>query len=763
MTQRTYGAVRAAGVQVQEQETDKTIEGEIFGVTGYAGILERGPTDKLISTYSKSDFARKCGGRIAESTVPDCCQDFWDHSKGNGELHLARVDDGTGVQAERIIHLRRLTAGKLRIPLALIKAHNVGKWAGKRKVLGENATVVIGDYTATTLDTHTVMLVNEWKGGTLVLDSVPGKTYNIVGNDAAGVITVDSDQDLLADLGVPPPADLGWNLLMRNEGKAVGIEIGIDDQDPTNYFYLMIHVDGEPVKTYEHLSIDPASARYYKKVIDDTDDNWEIEITNYWTGGVAADVKPGYTGYVTSLGVGGKTLNIQPYFTEITSPGNADPTIAVGTPTSAMEWEDKITLTVLAGALTASVNSAKWGDLGTLTLGVLFTPNTPYLPTLTVTNGATVLAVGDVVEIEWVPLIPDALKNGTLIPKLSAPSYRYNIVGNTVNSVTVVQDMTASGVAPADQWMITAPFDLRGGYDGIWGLTDADYVAKFDTATSPFNSLRGKNKGLVKLAAPEKTATDVQHAGQAYAEFNAYEWREEIPSATTTEDGAITHVNDTIGRNDFTVVTFPSFAYVTDPDKPDLLKLIPQTGAIHGMEAAVAAEYRGYHRAAAGTVVGALPRVKKLTTTDELDDERLNPAGIAILKKWGATYYEWGDRTVSLDPAWLWKHQREQASHYINVLLENFPWAIFDINDVLSDMPVLTALTAYFKDEYDKRALNRDLKFKDACVIKMDGSVNTPITRSAGDKIATIALAYANVTERLILKLSKQGIYESIS
>jgi hypothetical protein len=77
-------------------------------------------------------------------------------------------------------------------------------------------------------------------------------------------------------------------------------------------------------------------------------------------------------------------------------------------------------------------------------------------------------------------------------------------------------------------------------------------------------------------------------------------------------------------------------------------------------------------------------------------------------------------------------------------------------------MPVLTALTDYFAKEYEKRALNRDFPFKEACVIKMDGSVNTPTSRALGDKIATIALMYANVTERLILKISKQGIHESI-
>ena len=97
---KVYGPVRAAGTRVEELEADKTIESGSYGVTGYLGIMEKGPTDDLISTYSKKDMLRKIGGRIAESLLPDAAQDFWDHSEGNGELHFVRVTDGTGVQAQ---------------------------------------------------------------------------------------------------------------------------------------------------------------------------------------------------------------------------------------------------------------------------------------------------------------------------------------------------------------------------------------------------------------------------------------------------------------------------------------------------------------------------------------------------------------------------------------------------------------------------------------------------------------------------------------
>ncbi len=763
MATRVYGPVRAAGTRVEELEADKTIQGAVLGVTGHLGVYEKGPVGLLTSTFSKKDAARKLGGRIDDFLTPDAMQDFWDHSEGNGEYHAVRITDGTEVKASRSLFTRRLTAGKLRIPLATIEAHNAGRWGGKRKALGDHV-VGIGSFTATTLATTKTMKLNEWKDAELTLDGVSGRTYRVVSNTIAGVVTVESDENMIADLGLAP-VEFGWTLKQRNNGKACAIEVGIDDLDPANRFYIKTIVDGMPVKTYEHLSINPTDANYYAKVIsDDILDNYEIKVTNIWTGGVHSDIKPGWTGKVTSLAVGGKVLTVEPYFVQVTSPvAGALPTFTLGATTETMEWEDTITIVVDPAPATGTVTSARWGALGTITFGVAFTPNTPYLPPFTVTNGVPVLAAGDTIQIEWVPFVPNGLVNGTLLPKLAASSFRYNIVSNTIRTITVNQDMTGSGVAPADQWMLIAPMELSGGYDGSAGVTDADFIAKLDTATSPFNDLRGQNKGLVKLASPGKTSSDVQKAGIVYARFNAYEWRIDIPSTTTSESAAIDWVNNTIGRDDFAVVTFPSFVKVSDPDRPSILKLISATGMIQGREAKVASQYTGYHRAEAGTIVD-LPRVKAFPTNvaERFDEERMNPAGLGIIKKIGASYYLWGDRTISPASDWQWKHQREQMDHYINTLRESFPWALFDINDPISDMPVLANLNDYFLKEWNNRALDRSFPFKDACQIKMDGTVNTTATRGAGDKIAEIRLRLANVTERLILRIGKAGIFEAV-
>jgi phage tail sheath protein FI len=263
----------------------------------------------------------------------------------------------------------------------------------------------------------------------------------------------------------------------------------------------------------------------------------------------------------------------------------------------------------------------------------------------------------------------------------------------------------------------------------------------------------------VKCAAPGVTSTAVQRAGQTFASDLNWQWRLEIPDNITTDEAAEAHVNSTLGRNDFSVVAFPSFGYVLDPDKPGLQKLVPLTGMIHGVEARFAADYEGYHKAVAG-LAAVLPRVVRLPTGDRvLNEELLNPNGLQAIKKKAGNFVIWGDRTVSVDPAWIWKHQREQMSHYEHTLAENFDWAIFEINDPRADFLIRSALLAFFAPEYRKGAI-RGTDLEDAALIKVDSEINTDSTRATGDLFAEVSLRLANTVERLTIRMSKQGVTE---
>jgi len=258
------------------------------------------------------------------------------------------------------------------------------------------------------------------------------------------------------------------------------------------------------------------------------------------------------------------------------------------------------------------------------------------------------------------------------------------------------------------------------------------------------------------------TATAVQKAGIAYAYAKNHQYREEVPSNITTDDAADEQVNETIGRSNYTVVDFPSYGYVADPEGngEGKLKLVPLTGMIHGREARIANDNLGYHKAEAGTNA-TLPAILKLPTGDRiLNEEFLNPRGINVIKKKAGNFIIWGDRVPSIDPTWKWKHQREQMSYYEHVLQESFDWIIFQLNNVATQQRALSSLTSFFVPEWVKGALDGPT-FPDAATIKLDSEINTPATKAAGDMFADVILTLVDTVERFRIRMSKAGIFES--
>jgi phage tail sheath protein FI len=218
-----------------------------------------------------------------------------------------------------------------------------------------------------------------------------------------------------------------------------------------------------------------------------------------------------------------------------------------------------------------------------------------------------------------------------------------------------------------------------------------------------------------------------------------------------------------MGLNDFQEVIFPSWAYKNDPDNA-ALKLVPLAGQVMGEEARIAREWNGYHKAAAGeqAVLGKI--VKLNLATDYIpDQEVLNPKGIQCIQKKKTGWVIWGDRIPATSTGLVWKHKRELLSHYERVLMENYDWVIFQINDTELWNPLRLSLKQYFVPEWrPKRAVRGD-KFKDAVQIKLDEELNTVATMDAGDLYAMITVRLADTVERFNIIISPAGIFETIS
>lgn len=765
MAVRRFGPTRAAGTRIEEQEGDKTITQAALGWAGYAGIFERGPVNKMTLVSAKALFQQRYGGVIADSLAPDCALDYYDNANGAGGIAVIRVTDGTELQSTIDLYGRRPSVGFIK--MGQIKAANGGRWGGKHRRFSSTLSAST-DLTNTTLQLpiadSAVFKQDELKGGYIELAAVANKRYTITGNSAGGLITVASDSTMKTDWGAGPSLLAYLNL--DNDNKQLAVKVTDGEENPDTEFSVEVFLDGSSVKKFGNLNTDPASSRYWVNLINNDDSNDFIFAVDLWTGAQAADVRPmSYYGKIATITTTVLTATI--LATTVNSAGGGNPTASVGATNDTM-LEQVITVTMSSPTAGTAV-SDRFGSVGAVTLGSPVTSTNKWIPPFTVTAGTSPLANGDTVVLNYRPFRPGKLVGGYVYPdKVNNKRDKFRIIANDHKTLTVDTGANISSIgAVGEEFAVETILDLWGGRDGNVGVVDTTYTSgPWSPSSSFFNDIDGQNLGLVKFATPGNTSTAVQKAGIAYAEAKNHQYRGQFPSNITTETGALAYVNDTIGRSDYSKWSFPSEGTVPDPDpaaaRENKVKTVPLTGQIHGREASIARDFDGYHKAAAG-VDATLPRCLNIPTgSRKLDEELLNPAGINVIKKKSGNFVLWGDRTPALDPAWKFAHQREQMSHYEHVLMENFDWIIFSINDADSDDLARTALEAYFRPEWVKRAL-RGQKFEDAATIKVDAELNTDAVRAAGDKIASVTLRLADTTERFIIRIGKAGLFEAVA
>lgn len=400
-----------------------------------------------------------------------------------------------------------------------------------------------------------------------------------------------------------------------------------------------------------------------------------------------------------------------------------------------------------------------------VTTGVVFAAPNVYGAGFTIQDttkdSSKMFAVADTIVIDVRPLEVGGLVGGLLIPNTVERRIKFAITANTANTITVkTGSLMLADAAFGDDFMVEYVQQLGGGHNGIASIADQDYVNGYDGSTSPLKGLRGKNLGFIKLATPGITATAVQKAGVAFGELNNWGYRYEIPASVTDEQAAEEYVNDTIGRNDYAVVQWPSYAYVLDPVN-DGLKLTTQTGAIMGREAKFAKDFQGFHKASTDTtaILSNIVKLPEGMQDKVIDEEFTNPVGLNLIKQVDGNFILWGDRSLSIDTAFKFKHHREQLSYYENVFIENYDFIIFAINDPETQNILIASFIAFFKPEFDKRAI-RGTDLLDAVLIKLDEENNTDATRGDGDLHATIEPRLADTVERFIITIGKKGITE---
>jgi hypothetical protein len=778
MCARRYGPTNDAGTVIIEEESEKTITPSALGSTGFAGILERGKIGELITCVSKRDMLRKTGGYIPDSLLPDNNQDFWDHSEGAGVLFLCRVTDGNEVKAS----LTLLDRSDPRNPVMRFDTENGGGWGGRRDEAVLDLDAVPGDITDTTVTLPLAYIVaaDYWKGATLTISEVTTKTYKVVSNTegtgiVAAILTLKADSTALTDYG----AGTDKEVILENSSvdawgreRFVSVEIYDGELNPSTEFGCSIYVNGDLVRSYPDLNMDPNSDNYFVNLINEDTSNYYVRVTDLWSPNtVTANSRPAnHYGIIPTAGITSTVLTLA---VAIVDTSNIQGTSVLGAITfgsKVVRDRLKVTYDLVGTAWTvASQLKMVTKAFPDASGGVAYVADNDWSIGFMITETGPVDTEYFLVDIY--PLRQDEAIGGKVYPDVdNAPNTWLRIFDNDETTVTIqVGDLTAEG-SVADNYRLEFPQRLEAGYDGIAGIDVNDYLDCFDVDASPFNDTEEDDYGLIKFGTPAvysdlSVAADgdtVQKAGVAYGDAKNHQFRLTLPSTVLDEVSAKSYVQDTLGKSDYESVSFPGYASVTDPVLTSRMKSIPQTGAILGRDARTARDWNGYHKVSAGVDV-TFPRIRELPTGDtKLNGEILNPAGISRFIKKGGNFVLWGGRIPASDQAWKFKQHRELMSYYEQVLAINFDWLIFAINDEAEQPRALAALQSFFMPEWRKRAL-RGKTFKEAAILKIDEEINTDATRGAGDMFAEVKLKLADQVERFVITISKQGIFESVS
>jgi len=262
---KRFGPVQGPGVAVIEKDAGGSIVPSPYGVTCYVGVTEKGTPGEIIDCNKQRSFLQKCGTYVDGSELPDNAFDFYSLSGGAGRLYVVRVTDGLEISSLDYMNNRLAGAGEYvnretrtdqKLPMLKIEAKNGGRWAGGERVLSTD--FVIGNLTETTIPTLQAMLIDEYKGATVQLLGVASRTYTVVSNDTAGVLTVESDSKMASDLALEGPTNDVVSVSLEPAQRLVngpGLVIGDrqvlsliwrdGEEDQSAYFGLDILIDEE--------------------------------------------------------------------------------------------------------------------------------------------------------------------------------------------------------------------------------------------------------------------------------------------------------------------------------------------------------------------------------------------------------------------------------------------------------------------------------------------------------------------------------------
>jgi uncharacterized protein len=485
----------------------------------------------------------------------------------------------------------------------------------------------------------------------VVDDDQAGPGYGDVADNArlAAVGLLDRGTPVGSTLAVVAASPGAW-------ANGIGLAVSDGTRDPEGEFRLTVFDQGQPVESFDNLSMDPSSDDFV-----DTKVNSQSEYV-YVKGAVPdgtsfADARPAVTAtsHVVTL-----------------ADGNGDTALTVSG-------------NVLLGPA--------------LTVATQRSVGAPPTFTLTISQGGRILesynnlsmnpALGNFVESK---VNPSSRYVKVSVPAASPPATDFD--------ATRPVDAQQSFDTPALPAGVTFPggsVAAGPGADGrIPGPGDPHFIGRADRGNGlhAFDTVTDVNILAVPGGGNDLTIS----AGMAYCRNRPLQDAffvadlgllgpddARLPGATPDVNGkgeARDFVRGISTPTDYGAIYYP-WVRMTDPigrgRNPTIA--VPPSGFIAGLYARVD-NSRGVFKAPAGTETGLAGALGLCNDIQDADQDSLNPIGLNVIRRFpGYGIVSWGTRTLATDPAWRYIPVRRMAIFLRASIYAGIQWAVFEPND----------------------------------------------------------------------------------
>lgn len=323
-------------------------------------------------------------------------------------------------------------------------------------------------------------------------------------------------------------------------------------------------------------------------------------------------------------------------------------------------------------------------------------------------------------------------------------------------------DATFLGV-DGDLLAVSYTQNLQGGRDGVADLGVAleyENIA-WDVVNSPFLQLREQNLGLVTIMQPGNTDVPAQNAMINFGHSESLWWVGETPAATATEEAARAFVVDNIvnAGSASGVFLWDAFAQRRRAVVPGSEETFPIVGAYAGMNARLARDFGGYHKAPSG--VGATLQRNFSRLASIVDPQRarfkqdaiLTSVGIVPIQQQGQRIFAWGDEgaMANLDGT-AWAHKERVVRHIVRELLFLSKRYVFEIHDASLRSRVRIDTRALLRPKFNAGwfFVPDGAGFEDVVAVRSDSQLNPVAVQQMGKLIAVIQILGIVDTAKII-------------